>query len=81
MMIQISVDEKKARLNRAKKLLEHWGIEKEYIESADPSDILATASIIDKLLNNEFKLTDIVDLLVKLQLRISCLERMMRDAS
>jgi len=80
-MIQISVDEKKARLNRAKRLLEHWGIEKEYIESSDPSDILATASIIDKLLNNEFKLTDIVDLLVKLQLRIRCLERMMRDAS
>ena len=80
-MIQISVDEKKARLNQAKRLLKQWGVEEEYLEDADPSDILATASIIDKLLNNEFKLTDIVDLLVKLQLRISCLERMMRDAS
>ena len=39
MMIQISVNEKKARLNRAKRLLEQWGIEKEYIESSDPSDI------------------------------------------
>ena len=80
-MIQISVDEKKARLNRAKKLLEHWGIEKEYIESADPSDILTTAEYIDKLLHNDFKLTDIIDLFIKLQLRISKLERMMRDAS
>ena len=80
-MIQISVDEKKARLNRAKRLLEHWGIEKEYIESADPSDILTTAEYIDKLLHNNFKLTDIVDTLIKQQLRISKLERMMRDAS